>query len=199
MITKVGKPFKEGELVKKCLLQAASVVCPEKKVWFSNISLSAIQWQSAFLTWQVIHDQLPEKAKHFCANSRWEHRHHWHCAACRYVNAVDGNFEVMEELLIVIPMHGQTAEEIFHHLWDTIVDAGLPWNLLSGITTDGASPKTGRRNGLVAFVQRKLEEGVEEAIALQCVIHQQALCRKCYKFDNVMSVVKSVNHIRSMG
>ncbi|KAK0141934.1 General transcription factor II-I repeat domain-containing protein 2A [Merluccius polli] len=59
--------------------------------------------------------------------------------------------------------------------------------------------ETGRRNGLVAFVQRKLEEeGVEEAIALHCIIHQQTLCSKCLKFDNVMSVVvKCVNHIRS--
>ena len=55
---------------------------------------------------------------------------------------------------------------------------------------------TGRKNGLVALVQRKLEdEGVEEAIALHCIIHQQAL-----KFDNVMSdVMKIINHIRSRG
>ena len=60
---------------------------------------------------------------------------------------------------------------------------------------------TGRKNGLVALVQRKLEEeGVEEAIALHCIIHQQALCSKCLKFDNVMSVVvKCINHIRSRG
>lgn len=49
----------------------------------------------------------------------------------------------------------------------------------------------------MAFIQRKLEEeGVEEAIALHCIIHQQALCTKCLKFDNVMSDVKCINHIR---
>ena len=108
----------------------------------------------------------------------------------------------MEELLTVIPMHGQTTtQEIFHQLCDAIVDAGLPWKRLAGITTDGAPSMTGRRNGLVALVQRKLEEeGVEEAIALHCIIHQQSLCSKCLKFDNVMSVVvKCVNHIRSRG
>ena len=41
MIAKAGKPFTEGEFVKKCILQAASIVCPEKKGQFSNISLSA--------------------------------------------------------------------------------------------------------------------------------------------------------------
>ena len=41
---------------------------------------------------------------------------------------------------------------------------------------------------------------MEKAIALQCIIHQQALSRKCLKFDNVISVVmKYINHIRSRG
>ncbi|KAM6943949.1 general transcription factor II-I repeat domain-containing protein 2A [Lycodopsis pacificus] len=119
-----------------------------------------------------------------------------------YVRGVDDSFEVMEELLTVIPMHGQTtAQEIFRQLCDAIVDAGLTWKTFAGITTDGAPSMTGRKNGLVALVQRKLEEeGVEEAIALHCIIHQQALCSKCLKFDNVMSVVvKCINHIRSRG
>lgn len=44
------------------------------------------------------------------------------------------------------------------------------------------------------------EEDVDEAIALHCILHQQALCSKCLKFDSVMSnVVKCINHIRSRG
>ena len=60
---------------------------------------------------------------------------------------------------------------------------------------------TGRKHGLVALVQRKLEEEtVEEAIGLHCIIHQQAFCGKCLRFDNVMSVVvKWIDHIRSRG
>lgn len=60
---------------------------------------------------------------------------------------------------------------------------------------------TGRRNGPVALVQSKLEEGgVEEVIALHCISHHQAFCSKCLKFDNVMSViVKCFNRIRSRG
>lgn len=41
-----------------------------------------------------------------------------------YVHGVDDNFEVMEELLTVIPMHGQTtAQERFRHLYDAIENA----------------------------------------------------------------------------
>ncbi len=39
MISRAGKPFKEGEFIKKCKLLAASKVCPEKKGQFCNISL----------------------------------------------------------------------------------------------------------------------------------------------------------------
>lgn len=50
------------------------------------------------------------------------------------------------------------------------------------------------------LLKKMEEEGVEEAIDLHCIIHQQALCRKCLKFDNVMSaVVKCINQIRSKG
>ena len=75
----------------------------------------------------------------------------------------------------------------------------LPWNGLAGIATDGAPSMTGRKNGLVALVQKKLkEEGAEEAIALHCIIHQQALCSKCLNFDNVMSVIgECINQFRS--
>ena len=119
-----------------------------------------------------------------------------------YVCGVDDNFELMEELLTVIPMHGQTtAKEIFHQLCDAIKIAGLQWKSFAGITSDGAPSMTGRKNGLVALVQKKREEeGVEEAIVLHCIICQQALCSKCLKFDNVMSVVvKCINQIRSRG
>lgn len=58
---------------------------------------------------------------------------------------------------------------------------------------------TGKKNGLVALVQRKLEEeDADPAIALHCIIHQQ--CGKCLNFEHVMSVVlKCVNYIRSRG
>ena len=77
----------------------------------------------------------------------------------------------------------------------------LCWKSFAGIATDGAPSMTGRKSGLVALAKKKLEEeGVEEAIALHCIIHQQALCSKCLKFDNVMSVVvKCINQIRSRG
>ena len=39
-IAKASKPFSEGEFIKGCLEKVCSVVCPDKKQAFSNISLS---------------------------------------------------------------------------------------------------------------------------------------------------------------
>jgi hypothetical protein len=206
MIAKAGKSFKEGEFIKNCMLKASSIVCPEKRSQFCNISLSAntVAERISDLSGNI-YQQLCEKAKQFHAYSVAldESTDVTDTAQLAiYVRGVDGNFDVIEELLALIPMQGQTtAQEIFRKLCDAISDAGLPWSKMAGITTDGAPSMTGKKNGLVALVQKKLEEeGVEKAIALHCIIHQQALCSKCLKFDNVMSeVVKCINYIRSRG
>jgi len=188
------------------MLQAAHIVCPEKKSQFNSISLSAntVAKRISDLS-SDIYDQLCEKAKCFSAYSVAldETTDITDTAQLAiYVRGVDNNFELMEGLLTVIPLHGQTtAKEIFHQLCDAIRIAGLQWKSFAGITTDGAPSMTGRKNGLVALVQKILEEeGVVEAIALHYIIHQHALCSKCLKFDNVMSVVvKCINQIRSRG
>lgn len=115
LIAKLGKQSKEGEFGKKCMLQAASIVCPEKKGQMSNISLStntvAERCQATYMINCVrklnvsVHAQL----------------------IAIYACGVDESFEVTEELLPVIPVHGQTtSQEIFCQLC-AIMDAGLPW------------------------------------------------------------------------
>ncbi|KAM9299514.1 general transcription factor II-I repeat domain-containing protein 2-like [Gastrophryne carolinensis] len=206
MIAKAGKSFKEGEFIKKCMLQAASIISPEKKGQFSNISLSSntVAERISDLS-SDIYDQLCEKIKCFSVYSVAldETTDITDTAQLAiYVRGVDDNFEVTEELLSLVPMHGQTtAQEIFHQLCDAFQNAGLPWRKFVGITTDGAPSMIGRKKGLVALInKKKKEEGLEEVIALHCIIHQQALCSKCLKFDNVMSfVVKCINQIRSRG
>ncbi len=70
MIARAGKPFKEGEFIKKCMLLAASKACLEKKGQFSNISLSAntVAERISELS-ENVYDQLRENAERFCAYS----------------------------------------------------------------------------------------------------------------------------------
>lgn len=130
IIAKSGKPFKEGEFIKKSLLLAASKVCPEKNDQFSKISLSAntVAERISDLS-EDIYVQLCEKAKRFCAYSVAldESTDNTDTAQLAvYVRGVNDNFEVIEELLAVIPMHGQTtAQEIFRLFCGAIEDAGF--------------------------------------------------------------------------
>ena len=100
------------------MLKAAHIVCPEKKGQFNNISLSAntVAERISDLS-SDIYDQLCEKAKCFNAyqvalDETTDITDTAQLAV--YVRGIDDNFELMEELLTVIPMHGQTtAKEIF--------------------------------------------------------------------------------------
>ena len=152
MIAKAGKPFKDSEFIKQCMLQAASIVCPEKKGQFSNISLSGNTVAERISDMSGnIYDQLRDKAKHFNSYSlaRDESTDVTDTAQLAiYVRGVDDNFEVMEELLTMIAMHGQTTgQEIFRQLCDSIVDAGLLWKRFAGITTDAINDRKEKWTG----------------------------------------------------
>ena len=60
-----GKCFTNGEFVKKCMLLAASELCPEKMQMFQNISLSCMtkQRRGADIAAYLM-DQLKQKAKY---------------------------------------------------------------------------------------------------------------------------------------
>ncbi|XP_026116348.1 general transcription factor II-I repeat domain-containing protein 2B-like [Carassius auratus] len=204
LIAKAGKPFTEGQFIKDCMQKVADILCPEKKNLFNNLSLSAntVAERISELS-SDIYDQLRSKSKDFTAYSVAldESTDITDSAQLAiFIRGINDQFEVTEELLSLCPMHGRTtAKDIFQQLCDAIERAGLLWNRLVGITTDGAPSMTGKKNGLVALVQRKLEEeNADAAVVLHCIIHQQALCSKCLKYEHVMSVVlKCINYIRS--
>ncbi|XP_016327429.1 LOW QUALITY PROTEIN: general transcription factor II-I repeat domain-containing protein 2-like [Sinocyclocheilus anshuiensis] len=204
LIAKAGKPFTEGRFINYCMQKVADILCPEKKNLFNNLSLSAntVAERISELS-SDIYDQLCSKSKVFTASSVAldESTDITDSAQLAiFIRGINDQFEVTEELLSLCPMHGRTtAKDIFQQLCDAIERAGLPWNRLVGITTDGAPSMTGKKNGLVALVQRKLEEeNADPAVVLHCIIHQQALCSKCLKYEHVMSVVlKCINYIRS--
>ncbi|XP_065818648.1 general transcription factor II-I repeat domain-containing protein 2 [Labrus bergylta] len=206
LIARTGKPFTEGQFLKECMLQVADILCPEKKSLFNNIYLLAntVAERISSLS-SDIYEQLCDRAKRFTAYSVAldESTDKTDTAQLSIFNRGNNDqFEVTEELMSLCVMHGRsTAKDSFQQLSDAIKRAGLPWNRLVGITTDGAPSMTGKKNGLVALVQRKLEEeSVDPAVVLHCIVHQQALCSKCLKYEHVMSVVlKCINYIRSRG
>ena len=55
LIAKHSKPFTEGDFIKKCLIKAAGIVCPENSKAFQTISLSRmLQLRKELPTWTPI-------------------------------------------------------------------------------------------------------------------------------------------------
>lgn len=100
---------------KYCLLR--------QKGQFSNISILANTVAEHISEMSDnIYDQLREKAKRFHSYSLALDENTAQLAI--HICGVDNNFEVTEELLTMIPMHGQTTgQAIFHQLCDVIVNA----------------------------------------------------------------------------
>ena len=94
---------------------------------------------------------------------------------------------ITEELLEVIPMHGTTTrDDIFDTLMIAIKKYDLPMNKLVSLATGGAPSMTGAISGVVGRLKDYVK--IQHNISFQhfhCIIHQQVLCSKLFKIDNV--------------
>lgn len=71
---------------------------------------------------------------------------------------------------------------------------GIVWEKINSVCTDGAPAMTGKINGCVALLKQFLGR---ELFSYHC-IHQEALCAKDMKFNDVIDpVVRCINYIRA--
>ena len=103
MIAKAGRPFTEGKFIKKCMLQAANIICSEKKSQFNTISLSenTVAERVSDMS-SSIYEQLRKKAKCFSAYSIAldESTDITDTAQLAvHLRGIDENFEAIEESL----------------------------------------------------------------------------------------------------
>ena len=106
---------------------------------------------------------------------------------------------ISEELLDLQSLKGQTrAPDLFASLCSVVDGTKLQWNKVSRIITDSAPTMAGERNELSTLVCNRVSGEEGGAIKLHCIIHQEVLCAKYIKYDNVTKpVMKAVNYIRS--
>ncbi|UYV66404.1 hypothetical protein LAZ67_4001561 [Cordylochernes scorpioides] len=100
-------------------------------------------------------------------------------------------------------MHGTTTgEDIFNCVYDLLQKYNLPQSKLTSVATDGAPSMTGKTNGFVALLREKLSE-ISDGSNIHhthCIIHQEVLCTKVIKMENVLTPIKKfINFIRSRG
>ncbi|CAN7942760.1 unnamed protein product [Ixodes hexagonus] len=93
-----------------------------------------------------------------------------------------------------------TGADILSVLERVVEHAGLPWEKLVCLATDGAPSMVGCKSGLVGRLRAKLAAlGITNHFAaVHCILHQEALCSKSLQMKGVMDIVFSaVNFIRS--
>lgn len=114
-----------------------------------------------------------------------------------FVRMVFSNFEIKEELMKIIPLKGHTTgQDLYSHLKSLIISENIPIRKMAALTTDGAPAMVGSEKGLVALCRK--DENFPLFISYHCIIHQQALCGKFLKCNEVMQlVVKIVNKVRA--
>ena len=205
-IAKKSKLLSDGRFVKECIFRVADVLCPEKKESFAKISLS--RQTVAHRVEELIYsleESSTAKGQNFSSYSLALDE----STAIRstaqlsiFIRGVDDNFEITEELAAIIPFQRTIRGiNLLEVVMATIKQLGLSLSNLSGIITYDAPSMTERQQGLRTLLQREANKaGNDFTMQFHCIIHQENLCAKSLKMQNVMAVVtKTVDFIRSKG
>ncbi|CAI9734739.1 Hypothetical predicted protein [Octopus vulgaris] len=156
------KPFSEGDFIKEYTTSAIEIFCLEKEKAIKCVSLSRNTiTQRIEELGENTKMQLNELCKNFetysIAIDESTHMTDTQQLAI-FVRGVDSSFNITEELLALCPMKENcTGAAVFKEIDIALEKAGLTYDRLLGIGTDGAPAIIGKEQGLRGFLQRKLE------------------------------------------
>ncbi|CAH1113539.1 unnamed protein product [Psylliodes chrysocephalus] len=142
LIAKHSKPFTEGDFIKECLIKAAKIMCPGSAKAFEVISFSQ--------------NTVAERASGLAANIRNQIKTKSSCfeafsIACHestdiggvaqlavFLCVCDKYFNIFEELLELVPMHGTTTgQDVFDYVYEHLQKYNLPLSKLISVATNG--------------------------------------------------------------
>jgi len=110
-----------------------------------------------------------------------------------FVRAVNENCELTQDLAGMASLTGRTTgKDIFGGVNSVLENLKVLASKLASVTTDGAPAMTGKASGFVAHLLSHLQGlGIptDSVHLYHCLIHQEALCARILKFDNVMKFV----------
>ncbi|EZA55208.1 General transcription factor II-I repeat domain-containing protein 2B, partial [Ooceraea biroi] len=206
LIARESRPFTIGPFGKQCLEIAAEAIDPDNVNKFKSISLSprTVIRRIEKLS-EDLEQQLSLKAKNFIAFSLAldESTDIVDTAQLAiFIRGVDSNLSITEELLNIMPLkHTTTGEDILHSVEEAVANINLSWDKLASVATDDAAVMVGCYTGFVGCLKSKLiAQSKQKIYSIHCIIHQEALCAKSLKYDEVMKIViKVVNFIRTTG
>lgn len=199
LIAEHGKPFTEGDFIKKCLIEAvksfgecitleepASIPLSKKTVSsrILNIGASNEQKLTALLT----------NCRDFslCLDESTDNRHTSQLSI--FARIVQNDFSYVEELLDFVPLHNTTTGlDIFNAVENTVQKFHVDLSKCSAVVTDGAKAMTGVKIGLNGQFKKR---GFKFPM-MRCIIHQEALYGRDIKLSSAMKkVTQLINSIK---
>ncbi|XP_065662992.1 general transcription factor II-I repeat domain-containing protein 2-like [Hydra vulgaris] len=195
-----SRPFIDGEFIKNCLIKTAKILCPEKIKDFNNISLSRntvaerVNDIATDLRSQLTKICKDIEAFSIAVDESTDVKDVAQLSV--FIRGCNFKYEITEELLELIPMHGTTTgADIFLEIEKTLDKYEFPITKLVSIVTDGAPAMIGLKKGLVSKLNEKIGKKINN---FHCIIHQEVLCGKTIDLDYVIKRIASVvNFIRA--
>ncbi|XP_065676774.1 general transcription factor II-I repeat domain-containing protein 2-like [Hydra vulgaris] len=202
LITFHSRPFNDGEFIKNCLIKIAKILCPEKIKDFNNISLSRntvaerVNGIATDLRSQLTKICKDVDAFSIAVDESTDVKDVAQLSV--FIRGCNFKYEITEELLELIPMHGTTTcADIFLEIEKIPDKYKLPITKLVSIVADGAPAMIGSKKGLVGKLNEKIGKEINN---FYCIIHQEVLCRKIIDLDYVIKrIASAVNFIRARG
>uniref|UniRef100_H3ACP9 DUF4371 domain-containing protein n=1 Tax=Latimeria chalumnae TaxID=7897 RepID=H3ACP9_LATCH len=199
-IIREGKPFTDGEYVKRCMLNIGKELFEE----FPNKDKILQQIQDMPLSAKTVHDRAVkmadqvdkqqienmssatyflfalDKSTDICDVAQL-------CILGRYIC---GNL-VREEMLAILPMKKQTrGEDILKTMMDFVSKKQIQL-----VCTDGAPSMMSKHKGFIALLSEQQKRPI---LSFHCIVHQEALCAQSCGVelsDAMALVVRIVNWI----
>lgn len=207
LLAKKKKPFVDGELIKEAFLTAADSVFQNFKnkteimAAIETIPLSA---RTVSRRIEVIATDMKselesdiQKCEFFSLQLDESTDISDTAQLCVIIKMVFNDFTTKEEFLKLLPLKGRTqGKDIYDAFLAFAQESQLPFQKLAAIVTDGAPAMIGNKNGFIALCMAN--DLFPQFAHYHCIIHQEALCAKIFRFEHVMKiVVKIVNSIRA--
>lgn len=198
IMAKHQMPFRSGELIKRCAIKMANSFGDEKVA--KNFETVSLSHQTVSRRILEINEQLDTQLRKEITKSEYfsialdESTDITDvCQLLVFIRTVDNKFSIKEELLDLVPLPTSAKGSDIYNALVSVVDKYGGFSKCSCVVTDGAKCMTGKKTGLVGLLSKT---GVNVSF-LHCIIHQEVLCSKFVKLNEVMKdVTRIVNLIR---
>ena len=184
-----GKPYSDGELVKRCLIDVVKCIHPGKEADYSSLALSrnTIQRRQDDIAKQLSLSlqTIVNKEASLLSLAVDESTDIKDSAQLLvFIRSLTPTFELCEDLFMETLSSRTRGEDIFVAAKNACIKNGLELKNLRGICTDGAPAMMGNIKGFVGrfseYVSKEYDN--KRLTNLHCIIHQEALCQiYCFK------------------